>query len=240
MRIHTIAVPALAAIITACAASPNAIAQSETLPRTITVNGEGIASAVPDMAVVSIGVRTDAPTAAAALRQNSSEMAATIANLKELNVADRDLQTSGLSVNPRYQYNSNNNRSDPKIVGFTASNTLTVKLRDLDQAGSVIDQAVQSGANSLGGIQFTFADADPMKKDARKDAVADAREKAELYANAAGVSLGQVMTIQDGYASTPSPRPMMARMEADQSSSVPLQAGESSITATITMVYEIE
>ncbi len=239
MRIQTIALPALAAIITACAASPNAIAQSETPARTITVNGEGIASAVPDMAVVSIGVRTDAPTAADALRQNSSEMAATIAKLKELDIADRDLQTSGLSVNPRYQYD-NNNRSDPRIIGFTASNTLTVKLRDLDRAGSVIDQAVQSGANSLGGIQFTFADADPMKEDARKDAVADAREKAELYAEAAGVRLGQVMTIQDGYASTPSPRPMMARMEADQGSSVPLQAGESSITATITIVYEIE
>ena len=238
MRIHHIALPAFAAIVTACAASPSAIAQSETPSRTITVNGEGVASAVPDMAVLSIGVRTDAPTASAALRQNSSEMAATIAKLRELDVAERDIQTSGLSVNPRYNYE--NNRSEPKIIGFTAANTLTVKLRDLDSAGVVIDQAVQSGANSLGGIQFTFADPNPLMEGARKDAVANARAKAELYANAAGVHLGQVMTIQDGYASTPSPRPMMARMEADQSSSVPLQAGESSITSTITIVYEIE
>jgi uncharacterized protein len=238
MRIRHVLFPAIAIILTACTATPQAAAQNEAPFRTITVNGEGAAIAAPDMAIVSIGVRTDAKTAAAALRQNSGKMAATIKKLKDLDIADRDLQTSGLSVSPRYDYGSN--RSTPNIIGFTAANTLTVKLRDLDNAGAVIDQAVQAGANSLGGIQFTFADPKPLRQAARKDAVKSAQEKAKLYADSAGVSLGRVMTIQDGYTSAPSPQPVMARMSAEQDASVPLQAGESSINATVTIVYAIE
>lgn len=239
MQMHKSFFPAAAAVIlSACANPPAAIAQSEAPFRSITVNGEGEASGAPDMAILSIGVRTDASNAAAALRQNSSQMAATIKKLRDLNVAERDIQTSGLSINPRYNYE--NNRSNPEVIGFTASNTLTVKLRDLDRAGAVIDQAVQSGANSLGGIQFTFADPKPLMETARKDAVTQARAKAELYAQSAGVRLGEVMTIQDGYVSTPSPQPMMARMSADMESSVPLQAGESAINATVTMVFAID
>jgi len=238
MRIRHALYPAIAIILTACTATPQAIAQSDAPFRAITVNGEGIATAAPDMAVLSIGVRTDAKTASAALRQNSTEMASTIKKLKDLGVAERDIQTSGLSINPRYDYS--NNRQTPLLVGFTAANTLTVKLRDLDKAGMVIDQAVQSGANTLGGIQFTFAEPKPLQIAARKDAVKSAQAKAELYAAAAGVRLGRVMTIQDGYVSGPSPRPVMARMSMEQDASVPLQAGESSINATVTIVYAIE
>lgn len=232
--------PAMAAmVISACTASPDAVAQSEPV-RTITVTGQGEALAAPDMAILSIGVRTEAQTAAAALRQNSTQMAATIEKLLELDVEERDIQTSGLSINPRYDYG--NNRSDPRVVGFTASNTLTVKLRDLDDAGAVIDQAMQSGANSLGGIQFTFADPSPLQDQARENAVAKARAKAELLANAAGVRLGEVITINDGYVSTPTPQPMMvtsARMESADMS-VPIQTGESSLTANVTIIYAIE
>lgn len=234
---NTFAPIAAAASLFACAASPEAAAQNTgDAPRTITVTGQGSALAAPDMAIISIGVQTQGDTAAAALRQNSTEMAATIKKLKSLGIADRDLQTSGLSVNPRYNYDKN--RSNPEIVGFNASNMITVRLRDLDKAGRVIDQAVQSGANSLGGISFTFADPQPLQEKARKDAVAKARANAELLTEAAGVDLGPVLTIQDGYVSAPSPRPMAARMESADMA-VPIQAGEAAVTATVSIVYQI-
>ena len=229
---------AAAVLMTACAAAPEAVAQNGAEARTITVNGEGRATAVPDMAVISIGVQSEGQTAAGALRQNSAAMKTTIETLKDLGVAEKDIQTSGLSVSPRYDYEKN--RSKPQIIGYAASNTVTVRLRDLDDAGAVIDEAVQSGANSLGGISFTFADPKPLYAAARVDAVNDAKAKAELLTDAAGVGLGRLMMIQDGYAQGPSPRPMMARMEMAADASVPIAAGESSVTASVTLIYEIK
>ena len=227
-----------AALALAACAVPEASADTAAeTPRTITVNGQGEASAAPDMAILSIGVQSEGATAAEALRQNSADMSSAIATLKDLGVEDRDLQTSGLSINPRYDYQSN--RNVRRLIGYTASNTLTVKLRDLDNAGGVIDAAVQSGANSIGGISFTFSNPKPLMDTARRNAVADARAKAELLTEAAGVNLGQVITIQGGHTSSPSPRPMMMRMEAAADSSVPIEAGESSISANVTIVYEI-
>jgi hypothetical protein len=236
MNLRKTILPAMAILLAACSAAPQAAAQNETPLRTITVNGEGEVSAAPDMAVISIGVQTEADSAAEALRTNSAAMRATIDKLKELGVEDRDIQTSGLSINPRYDYERN--RAKPPIIGYTASNTVTVRLRDLDRAGAVIDQAVQSGANNLNGISFTFADPDPLYDAARRDAVADARAKAALLADAAGVELGRLLRIEGGYVNAPQPMVKMARMEAD-ASTVPLAAGESAVTANVTLVYEI-
>ena len=235
---HALAPAAAAALLAASCSAPQAIAaDAAATHRTISVNGEGEASAAPDMAVVSIGVQSDALTAAEALRQNSANMSATIDKLKKLGVAERDIQTSGLSVNPRYDYEKN--RSRPEVIGFTASNTVTVRLRDLSAAGAVIDQAVQSGANSLGGISFAFSDPKPLLDEARKDAVASAKAKATLLTDAAGVRLGKLLSIQEGYAAAPQPKMYSARMEMADSS-VPLQAGESSVNVTVSLIYEIE
>ncbi|GJL91997.1 SIMPL domain-containing protein [Hyphococcus sp.] len=231
--------PAAAAmtLIGCTAPAANAAGDAES-PRTISVTGEGRASAAPDMAVISIGVQSEAPTAAAALRQNSADMSATIKKLKELGVADRDIQTSGLSVNPRYNYEQN--RSKPEVIGFTASNSVSVKLRNLDSAGSIIDQAVQSGANSLGGVSFDFSEPKPLYDEARKAAVADAKAKAALLTEAAGVRLGKLLYIQEGYAAAPQPKMYAARMEMADASSVPMQAGESTVSMSVSLVYEIE
>ena len=235
---HAIAPAAAAAILAAGCSAPQAVAADPAaVSRTIVVNGEGEASAAPDMAIVTIGVQTDALTAADALRQNSTNMAATIDKLKKLGIADRDIQTSGLSVNPRYDYESN--RSRPEVIGFTASNNVTVRLRKLDNAGSVIDEAVQSGANTLSGISFSFSDPKPLLEEARKDAVADARAKAAILTDAAGVRLGRLINSQEGYASAPQPKMYSARMEAADAS-VPLQAGESSVNVSVSLTYEIE
>ncbi len=237
---HAIAPAALAAAIFAagCSAPEAAAADPAAQHRTITVTGEGEASAAPDMAVIQIGVRTEAPTAADALRQNSENMSATIDTLKKLGVENRDIQTSGLSINPRYNYDQN--RSNPEVIGFTASNNVTVRLRDLDNAGAVIDQAVQSGANSLGGISFAFSDSKPLMDEARKKAVADAKAKATLLTDAAGVRLGKLVTIQEGYAAPPQPKMYSARMEMASDAAVPMEAGESSVNVSVSLIYEIQ
>jgi hypothetical protein len=237
MSIQHAFMPAAAILLTACAAAPQASAESDAPPRTITVTGEGEAAAAPDMAILSIGVQTEGDTAGAALRENSAAMAATIDKLKELGIADRDLQTSGLSINPRYDYERN--RTSPLLIGYVAANRLTVKLRDLESAGNIIDQAVQAGANSLDGVSFTFSDPGPFQDQAREDAVAKAHAKAMLLTEAAGVRLGPVLTIHEGYAAPPSPQPGLMRMEAASADSVPFETGESVIHAGVTIVYEI-
>ena len=226
-------------VLAAACSAPNAVAESAKPMRTITVSGQGEALAAPDMAIVTIGVQSDGETAAAALRANSAAMAATIDKLKSMDIEARDIQTSGLNVNPRYDYKKD--RSDPEVIGFRAHNSVRVRLRDLDKAGAVIDEAVSSGASSLGGISFSFADPQPLYDEARRDAVADAMARAALLADAAGVELGPIVTIQDGVVA--SPRPLLGamniRMEAADSA-VPMEAGESSIRANVTLIYEIE
>ena len=230
--------PIIAALAAACSA-PQAVADPSEQPRTISVSGQGEALATPDMAVVTIGVQTDGATAADALRANSSAMKATIDKLKEMDIEARDIQTSNLSVNPRYDYERN--RSQPEIIGFRANNSVRVRLRDLEKAGAVIDEAVSTGANSLGGISFTFADPKPLHDAARQDAIADAMARAALLADAAGVKLGPVLTIHDGHVATPRGGDMVMvtaqRMEADFAA--PIETGESSIRANVTMVFEI-
>ncbi|MEM9495695.1 MAG: SIMPL domain-containing protein [Pseudomonadota bacterium] len=237
IKTHSIPAAAAAAFLTACAATPQAAAE-DPAPRTITVTGQGEVVAAPDMAVLNVGVQTEANTAQEALRQNSANMAATIKKLKDLGVADRDIQTSGLSINPRYDYNRN--QSPPRVTGYIASNNVAVKLRDLDDAGDVIDNAVQSGANSIGGISFTFSEPKPLYEAARKDAVARAKAKAELLTDAAGVRLGKVLTITDGVIAAPTPQLRMARMSMAADESAPIQVGESTVSANVTIVYEIQ
>ena len=230
--------PALASLILFGAVSAPTVAAAESEPaRSITVNGVGEAAARPDMAMITIGVRSEGPTASEALAANNRDMSATLKSLKDAGVKDRDVQTSGLSINPKYDYERN--RSEPEVIGFVASNTVTVRLRDIDKAGDVIDQAVRSGANSLGGVSFGFDDPKPLQNAALKNAVASARAKAELLTQAAGVDLGPVMTINESYSGGPTPRPLMARAES-VASDVAIEAGESTISAQVTIVYAIE
>ena len=232
--------PALALLAAACSAAPQAAASGDVAaPRTIAVTGIGEAAAAPDMAVLNLGVQTQGATAAEALRQNSMQMRATIETLEELGIEERDIQTSGLMVNPRYDYERNN--ANPPLIGFTASNTASVKLRDLEKAGEVIDEAVRSGANSLSGISFDFADPEPLHERARRDAVAKAQAKAAVLSEAAGVRLGPILSIREGHAPAPGPMPALMRMEtAAADVFAPIRRGESTVTATVTIIYEIQ
>lgn len=206
--------------------------------RTLAVSGLGEAAAAPDQAMLQIGVQADSATAAEALKSMSARIAATMARLKSGGVLEKDIQTSGLSLNPRYNYQTR--PQNPQIIGYTASTTLSVKLRDIAKAGALIDAAVSDGANTLGGLTFGFADTKPLENAARADAVADAKSKAEVLAKAAGVSLGPILQINDGYAA-PTPQPLYeARAASVQPQpAVPIAPGESTLSASVTLIYAI-
>jgi uncharacterized protein YggE len=201
--------------------------------RTISVTGTGTVEAAPDMATLMIGVTTQAETAAEALAANSAATDAVIARLAASGVGARDMQTSNLSINPNWTgYDS----SSPTISGYVASNMLTVRVRALDTTGAVLDAAVADGANTLNGMTFGLADPEPAYAEARKEAVADARAKAELLASAAGVKLGQVLAIVDSGAMT-DPAPMYR--EAVTAAPTPVVGGELGLVANVSMTFAI-
>jgi hypothetical protein len=206
----------------------------------VTVSGEGESSIAPDMAIMTLSVVKQSKTAADALDQNNKAMGAVLATLKESGVADRDLQTSGFSVQPQYNYDSRNNQP-PKLTGYQVTNGLTVKVRDLSKLGALLDQSVNLGINQGGDIQFTNDKPDAILQDARKNAVADAAAKAKTLTEAAGVKLGRVLSIREG-GGAPPPQPFM-RMEAAPAAApkaVPIAAGENSYHASVSITYAIE
>jgi uncharacterized protein YggE len=228
--------PALA-LFAALSAALSAPAFAEPPVPTLTVSGEGRVSVAPDMATVTVGVVTEADTAKQALEANNALLATTLARLKSSAIEDRDIQTTGLSLGPRYDYNRTKPDGTAQITGFIASNNVTVRVRALPGLGEVLDAVVSDGANTLGGVTFGLQNPDPVTDEARKAAVADARHKAELYAAAAGVTLGQIQSIseQTGY-SQPVP---MAEASFKAASPVPVQAGEVDVTADVTIVWQI-
>jgi uncharacterized protein len=224
-----------ALILSAALALPAFVpAFADTAPqRMVSVMGTGTVEAAPDMATLMIGVTSQADTAAAALSANSAATEALIARLTASGVETRDMQTSNLSINPNWAgYDS----STPTISGYVATNMLTVRVRKLDTTGAVLDAAVAEGANTLNGLVFGLADPDPAFSEARKAAVADARAKAELLAEAAGVTLGPVLSIADGGAMT-DPAPMYR--EAVSAAPVPVVGGELGLVATVNVTFAI-
>ena len=205
----------------------------DAMTRTISVTGTGTVEAAPDMATLMIGVTTQGATAAEALAANSKATDAVIARLAASGIEPRDVQTSNLSINPNWTgYDS----STPTISGYVASNMLTVRVRALDTTGTVLDAAVADGANTLNGMTFGLADPEPAYNEARKEAVADARAKAELLAMAAGVKLGQVLSISDAGAMT-DPAPMYR--EAVSAAAPPVLGGELGLVANVAVTWEI-
>ena len=201
----------------------------------ITVTGEGRVSSAPDMAMIHLGVTTQGDTAAAALAANSAEIAKVLANLTAAGIEGRDVQTTGLSINPNWQSTSSGAST---IQGYIASNTVTVRVRALETLGTLLDAAVKDGANTLNGVEFGLQAPDPVMNEARKAAVADAKARAELIAGAAGVKLGAIKSISEG---GPAPMPMpMLRMAAEAAAgAVPVASGEVGTTAQVTIVWTL-
>ncbi len=205
--------------------------------RTLSIDGTGRVELAPDMAMVRIGVTHQDRVAATALRQTSDAVAAMLARLEGLGVAARDMQTAGLSLNPVWR-DSSGQQGQPSPWGFEASNIVSLRLRDLDALGPVLDALVSDGANRLDGVSFGLQDPESAMDEARRLAVADARRKAALFAEAAGVALGQVISLSETGGGMP--RPVMMEMAAMRSDAVPIAAGEVGISASVQMVFALQ
>jgi uncharacterized protein YggE len=204
-------------------------------PRTLTMTGTGSAKAAPDMADISAGINSEALTAAAALSANSAGMNSVLAALERLGVARRNIQTSNFSVSPVYASRTPNEAQ--RLTGYRVSNQLHVILEDAARVGAVLDALVTAGANQMNGLNFTFKDPAPLLARARADAVADARLRAQQYAAAAGLTLGPIQSLSEGGAETP--RPMYRVLAMAAPAPPPIEAGEESVSATVTIVWEI-
>ena len=225
-----------AALMTAAlVAAPVAAQADDHAPATITVTGEGTVTAAPDLATVSLGVTTQGTTAAEAMSANSAALALVLERVKAAGVEDRDIQTSTLKLNPNWA--GTDGSGVPMIRGYVAVNTVQLRVRDLEKLGPVLDAAVTDGANTLNGISFGLAAPEPAMDEARKEAVAAARARAELLTDAAGVGLGRIVSISESGGHAP-PMPMY-RMEAAMASPVPVEGGEVGVTASVTITWEI-
>lgn len=198
----------------------------------VTVTGEATVAVAPDAAVIRIGVASQGKNARAASEANAKQMSAVFAAIKESGIAERDIQTSQLSIQPQYD---RSNGGNARLLGFQVSNQITVKVRDIGSLPSLLDRAIASGANEMSGIEFLVSEQSKLLDEARAEAIADARRKAELYAKAAGARLGPVVSISETGVSMP-PRPMM---EAMRSGAVPVAPGEQTLRAHVTVSYEL-
>jgi uncharacterized protein YggE len=225
--------PALAAL--ALATLIPAAALADVPLRTITVSGEATVEVKPDMATLSIGVRHEAPTARAAMDLVAAAMGPVMERLVAAGIPQADIQTGSLGLDPVYDYSG----ATPKMTGYAAHTSVTVEVHDLGIVGGVLDAVVSDGANSLGGISFGLADPSAAMDEARADAVADARARAELYAGAAGVALGDLVTLTEQGSYAPQPVMYDMRMEAAAGAPMPVSGGEVGVSASVTLVYEI-
>lgn len=208
--------------------------------RGITVSGEGKVTAKPDLANLQLGVSVLAPTVADARNRAATSMEAIINSMKGNGVADKDIQTTQIYISPEYDYTSN---SGQILRGFRVTNTVSAKVRNIDSTSKVVDDAVDAGGNDtqIQGISFTIDKPETLQDDAREQAVADARARAETLARAGGVDLGDPIAIVEGGASAP-PIPLAAggaRLAEDQAAT-PIQTGELDVAVSVTVTWAIK
>lgn len=213
----------------AVAATPPA---ANAIERLISVTGEATVAVAPDTAVIRLGVTSQARTAREASEANSRQMTGVLTTIKEQGIADRDVQTSRLSVQPQYDPNK---AGSVRLLGFQVTNQVTIRVREIDKLPGILDRAIAAGANEMSGIDFIVSEQSKLLDQARDDAVADARRKAELYAKAAGVKLGPVAAIAEE-GSNPPPRPVMQAMRAG---AMPVAPGEQMLRAAVSVTFEL-
>ncbi|GGB35637.1 membrane protein [Roseibium aquae] len=205
----------------------------------ITITGRGEVNVAPDMAVITTRVVTTGTTAPEALSQNSTDLSAVISQIKAAGIEERDIQTSGFSIYPRYDHSDNRNGNPPRIVGYEVANGVQVNIRNLEKLGDILTLVVASGANQIGGIQFDVSDPGSKLDEARTRAVADARHKAEVFAKAAGAELGTVMSISEAGATLPRPVGMRLEKAMMAADAAPIEAGESTLSASVTITWQL-
>lgn len=238
---------ALALTLATTAAVPAALAQAappaaDTMFRATTLNlsAYGETKVAPDMATITLGVMTEGKTAAEAMQANAARMNAVVASLKKAGIPDKDIQTSNLNLNPQYKYQEN---QPPLLVGYQASNNVTVTVNDLKKLGPAVDATVNAGANQVQGISFGLQDPTAAENAAREAAVKALAAKADLYARATGYKVSRLVSLSEagGYAAPP-PMPMMAyaaKRGAEMDAGTSVSGGELKVRIDISGLYEI-
>ncbi|HRP72597.1 MAG TPA: SIMPL domain-containing protein [Luteimonas sp.] len=202
----------------------------------LSVSARAEASRVPDVASLSTGVVTQAADANAALKANSAQMAKVVATIKAAGIAERDIQTSGISIHPQYRYAEN---QPPTITGYQASNTVNIKVRDIGKLGEVLDALVASGANQVNGPNFEIDQPEAVYDEARQAALKQAQARAQMYATSLGLRVRRIVSISEGGGFQP-PMPMLKTMAMDaRMESAPVAPGETTLGASLDVVFEL-
>ncbi len=213
-------------------------------PPTIAVSGKGEVMTSPDTAFVDAGVTTTAATAREALTANTKSMSDLIATLKTQGVDPRDIQTSGFSVSPQYVYpdkDADGNTPPPRITGYQVQNGVNVEVRKLADLGTILDKIVTVGANTIDGVSFSVSDPSKYLEEARKAAFADAKSRAQTYVDAAGISLGKILSItEDQTENAPRPYMMKAAVMASAPAPVPVEAGQLTYDVDVSINWELK
>jgi len=223
-------------------ASPVA-AQQVTIAQTIAgtrldINATGEVTRVPDIAVISAGVVARSPTATGALQDTADRMTRVLAALKRAGVDPRDVQTSNVSLNPEYRYPEN---QPPQLVGYTASNTATVRFRDIRSSGKILDALVAEGANQLNGPTLTIDKPEQALDEARSKAIATGRARAELYARSLGLRVVRIVAVSDGGGSEiAQPLPLVVTGVRMQAAQTKIEPGEQRLQVNVAMTFELQ
>jgi uncharacterized protein YggE len=203
------------------------------------LNVTGETTRVPDVAIISAGVVTRATSARSAIQQNAARMARVIAALRAAGVAERDIQTSSVCLNPEYVYEENRS---PRLTGYTANNTLTIRFRDIGSSGQILDALVAEGANQINGPTLTIDKPQAAMDEARANAIAIGRARAELYARSLGLRIARVVSVSESggyYAPPPPPAPMMER-SVMASAPTQIVPGEQKLQVSLAMTFELQ
>lgn len=231
-----------AAFALASALSAPAMAQQASITQTVTgtrldITATGEVTRVPDLALVTAGVTTKAATAGAALQQAAARMARVRSALKAAGIADRDIQTSNINLNPEYRYDNN---QPPQLTGYSASNSVNVRFRDIANAGKIIDALVAEGANQINGPTLTIDKPEAALDEARASAVAAGRARAELYARATGLRVTRIVAVSESGGGFPEPRPMVMMAARAEKADTSIDPGEQKLQVTLNMTFELQ
>ena len=202
------------------------------------VSATGETNRVPDIAIISAGVVTRAPTAAAAIQQNAARVERMLAALRRAGVEERDIQTSSISLNPDYHYEENR---PPRLIAYQASNTLNIRFRDIANSGRILDALVAEGANQISGPTLTLDRPEVALDEARTNAIARGRARAELYARSLGMRVVRVVSVSEGGGNypVPPPMPMAERAMAMGAADTKIVPGEQKLQVALAMVFEL-
>lgn len=203
----------------------------------LSVSAGAEARRVPDVATISAGVVTQAVDANAAMRANATQMDKVMGAIKAAGIAERDIQTSGLSLNPQYKYVENQN---PTIIGYQASNNVNLKVRDIGKLGKVLDALVASGANQVNGPGFEIDQPEPAYDEARRGALEKAQARATMYAKTLGMRVRRIVNISEGGGFRPPvPMPMVAMAKSMDRVETAVSPGETTLSVNLDVVFEL-